>query len=443
MCEHQAVLAPSSPTGQVFNSTTAFVLPGGKPALFLFATEDGTISGWYNGIDNNEAAIMVNQSGSHAIYKGLAIATSDTRGPLLLAADFHGGSVEAYDGRFAPVSLTGTFKDPALPTGYAPFNIYIAANKIYVAYAKQDDDGEDDEPGEGNGYISVFDLRRPLPATTHLQRQTKLTMGNGDRAGEFRRLRSQPPRRKFRRRNNQRVRPSNGRRSRNTAGWQRQADRKLRTVGIAVRKREGGGDADALYFTAGISGPGGDAIETHGLLGSIQASPSIRDQGVVNAAGFQTIIAPGAWITIFGRNLSPTTRVWKDSDFVQNHLPVQLDDVSVTIDGRPAYISYVSPTQLNVLAAAGTAVGQVPVQTKSGGLASTPVMVDLSQLRRRSSGPLNTQWLSMAVVMHWFSRQDLLMRARQSPYTERASVRRTRLCPRVKTSQPPSRLPVR
>lgn len=150
--------APSSPTGQVFNSTTAFVLPGGKSALFLFATEEGTISGWYNGIDNNEAAIMVNHSGSHAIYKGLAIATSDSRGPLLLAADFRGGSVEAYDGQFAPVSLSGTFKDPALPTGYAPFNIYIAANTVYVAYAKQDGEAEDDEPGEGNGYISTFDL---------------------------------------------------------------------------------------------------------------------------------------------------------------------------------------------------------------------------------------------------------------------------------------------
>src|SRR3954451_7809060 len=62
---------PSSPSGQVFNSGTGFVLSGGKPALFLFATEDGTISGWYSGIDNNEAVIMVNRSSAHAVYKGL------------------------------------------------------------------------------------------------------------------------------------------------------------------------------------------------------------------------------------------------------------------------------------------------------------------------------------------------------------------------------------
>ena len=74
---------------------------------------------------------------------------------------------------------------------------------------------------------------------------------------------------------------------------------------------------------------------------------------------------------------------------------MQLDDVSVTIDGRPAYISYVSPTQLNVLAPAGTALGQVPVQTKSGGLASTPVMVDL-----QSTSPAFFRAAQYAVAVH-------------------------------------------
>lgn len=387
--------APSSPTGQVFNSTTAFVLPGGKPALFLFATEDGTISGWYNGIDKNEVAIMVNHSGSHAIYKGLAIATSDTRGPLLLAADFHGGSVEAYDGQFAPVSLSGTFKDPALPTGYAPFNIYIAANTVYVAYSKQDGEAEDDEPGEGNGYISTFDLEGRFQQRLISQGKlnspwgmviappsfgdfgASLLVGNfGDGT-----INAYDPQTGAVRGT---LQDGSGKSIVNSGLW-----------GLRFGNGKAGGDADALYFTAGISGPGGDAVETHGLLGSIQASPSIRDQGVQNAAGFQTVVAPGAWITIFGRNLSPTTRVWKDSDFVQNHLPVQLDDVSVTIDGRPAYISYVSPTQLNVLAPAGTAVGEVPVQTKSGGLASTPAMVDL-----RSTSPAFFRAAQYAVAVH-------------------------------------------
>src|SRR3954447_15173678 len=75
---------PASPTGQVFNSTTAFVLPDGKTATFLFATEDGTIAGWYNGISGNRAATVVNKSGSGTVYKGLAIASPASGGPVLL-----------------------------------------------------------------------------------------------------------------------------------------------------------------------------------------------------------------------------------------------------------------------------------------------------------------------------------------------------------------------
>src|SRR5205085_4277720 len=79
-----------------------------------------------------------------------------------------------------------------------------------------------------------------------------------------------------------------------------------------------GGDANALYFTAGISGPSGEAIESHGLFGSIQATPAIKPDGVLNGAGFQPAIAPNGWIAIFGNNLAAVTRSWKDSDFVDN-----------------------------------------------------------------------------------------------------------------------------
>ena len=147
----------STPTGQVFNGTSAFILPGGKPALFLFATEDGTISGWYSGIENNEAVITVNNGGSGAIYKGLAIGSLNS-GPVLYAANFHEGTIDVYSGDFSPKTVAGAFTDPTIPTGFAPFNVYASGGKLYVAYAKQDNEGLDDVPGDGDGYINVFDL---------------------------------------------------------------------------------------------------------------------------------------------------------------------------------------------------------------------------------------------------------------------------------------------
>jgi uncharacterized protein (TIGR03118 family) len=113
---------PSAPTGQVFNPTPAFLLPGGQPALFLFASEDGTISGWNSSAGPN-AAIMVDNSGSGAVYKGLALSANNSLGPFLYAANFNAGSIDVFDGNFSQVTLQGQFADPDLPPGFAPFNI--------------------------------------------------------------------------------------------------------------------------------------------------------------------------------------------------------------------------------------------------------------------------------------------------------------------------------
>ncbi len=104
-----------------------------------------------------------------------------------------------------------------------------------------------------------------------------------------------------------------------------------------------------------------------------QGVPAINaNGGVVNAATLTGSIAPGAWVTIFGSNLSSTTRTWTPSDFVGGSLPVALDGVSVTIDGLPAYVYYVSPTQLNVLAPAGGSIGFVNVQVTNAAGVSAP-----------------------------------------------------------------------
>jgi uncharacterized protein (TIGR03437 family) len=91
---------------------------------------------------------------------------------------------------------------------------------------------------------------------------------------------------------------------------------------------------------------------------------------IVNGASYLPGISQGAWTTIFGTSLSGTTRIWTGADFNGNNLPTQLDQVSVTIDGKPAYVYYVSPTQLNVLSPANAAQGQVPVQVTYAGKAS-------------------------------------------------------------------------
>lgn len=86
---------------------------------------------------------------------------------------------------------------------------------------------------------------------------------------------------------------------------------------------------------------------------------------VMNAASFSAGPAPGGWTAISGSNLSTTTRAWSDDDIVGGNLPVQLDGVSVTIGGKPAYVEYVSPRQINVLTPAGVAAGDVQVSVTS------------------------------------------------------------------------------
>jgi len=103
--------------------------------------------------------------------------------------------------------------------------------------------------------------------------------------------------------------------------------------------------------------------------------PTIMPGGVLDAAGFGKAIAPGSWVAIFGTSLSANTREWLDADFQAGRLPTALDGVSVTIDGKSAPISFISPGQINVLAPDGSATGLVPVQVKNAQGASDSVLV--------------------------------------------------------------------
>jgi uncharacterized protein (TIGR03118 family) len=146
------------PTGQVQNPTTAFLLANGKPASFIFATDDGTISAWNTG---TIAQVMVENSNVSAVYKGLAMNTS-AAGPLLYAANFRSGKIDVFSGTFSATTVPGGFADPNLPGGFAPFNIWPLNGKLYVTYAKQDSAQFLDVAGAGNGFVDVFDFNGNL-----------------------------------------------------------------------------------------------------------------------------------------------------------------------------------------------------------------------------------------------------------------------------------------
>lgn len=149
-----------TPTGTIFNGDiNAFIVTKkgvSGASIFLFATEDGTISGWSLGVDMTHAILTVNRSGSGAVYKELAIGTNSS-GIFLYATNFHAGTIDVFDKKFALTRLAGSFTDPYLPSGYAPFGIQNINSKLYVTYAKQNAQKNGDVPGAGHGFVDVFD----------------------------------------------------------------------------------------------------------------------------------------------------------------------------------------------------------------------------------------------------------------------------------------------
>jgi uncharacterized protein (TIGR03118 family) len=146
----------SSPTGQVFNGTTGFVVTtaaGSGAAPFIFDSESGQIQAWSPRADPTHA--LVEFSSPTAVYKGLAIATSDL-GTFLYATNFHDGTVDVFNNTFQPTTLAGNFSDPRIPSGYAPFGIEQIHGLLYVTYAQQDAAKHDSVAGPGKGFVDIF-----------------------------------------------------------------------------------------------------------------------------------------------------------------------------------------------------------------------------------------------------------------------------------------------
>jgi uncharacterized protein (TIGR03118 family) len=160
--------APAAPTGMVWNPSTAFLVPGTMlPAVFIFATEDGTVSAWAGGLNPaTHAVIAVDNSaspaaGNGAVYKGLVFGLS-AKGGFLYATNFRAGTIDVFgptgsDGLFTPATTDGGFADPDIPAGYAPFGIANIDGDLFVTYAQQNAAKHDDVAGPGQGFVDVFD----------------------------------------------------------------------------------------------------------------------------------------------------------------------------------------------------------------------------------------------------------------------------------------------
>jgi uncharacterized protein (TIGR03118 family) len=354
---------PVPVTGGVANATGGFMIQGKVPN-FLFVTTQGTISGYVSSISTAITQLMVDNSSKGAVYYGMAIsATTTSATPMIYAANFFSGGVDVFDTNYNPVVLPGTpFVDPAVPAGYAPFNIWNLGGQLYVMWAKQSPTKTSFVAGAGLGAVSIFNLTGGLvqhiatggplnapwgvaiaPATFGAFANDLLVGNFGDGTINA-------------------FNPTTG------AALGPMMDQNGNVIsisglwGLLFGNGGSGGDVNALYFTAGTDN------ELHGLLGSLQATPSLTS--VSNAASGAAAIASNAYISIFGANLSPITRNWTASDFSGTSLPTSLDGVSVTVDGKPAFVYYISPKQIDVLTPVDTATGPVAVVVTSNGLVS-------------------------------------------------------------------------
>jgi uncharacterized protein (TIGR03118 family) len=256
--------APAHPTAVVLNPTAGFQVAT-SPALALFAAESGTVSAWHPAVGST-AFRAIDNSAAGTRYTGLALHAAGAASRLY-AADFGQAAIHVFDTNFSPLSLSGNFVDPGLPSGYAPFNVEELGGTVYVTYAKTDATGAV-ITGAGLGLVNAFDtngvmLRRlvspgtldapwglALASATFAEFPGALLVGSfGD--GIIRAFD-----------------PATGALLGALSG---SGGDPLVNPGLHGLRFGVGGAADTLYFTAGI--PGSGSVGDHGLFGAIAAVP--------------------------------------------------------------------------------------------------------------------------------------------------------------------------
>jgi uncharacterized protein (TIGR03118 family) len=273
-----ALVVPTqpSPTGTVFNgSSTSFALPTNGVARFLFDSLSGSISGWNT--QGSPATVMFTATDG-AVYTGLAIGNNGTS-DLLYAADNHNGKVDVFNSSFAKTTVSGSFSDPNLPTGFVPYGIQNIGGNIYVQYVALDPVTHRPSTAPNTGLVDEYDsnghLLKELVKNTHLDSPWGITLapasfgqfggdilvGNfGDgtinafdpNTGAFMGTLDGP----------------NGSPLVNSGLWS-----------LQFRAAGSGFDPNALFFTSGINN------EADGLFGEIQAVPEPATLGMLALGG--------------------------------------------------------------------------------------------------------------------------------------------------------------
>ena len=276
-----------APTGIVFNAGAGFVISANgvsAPSRFLFASEDGTISGWTPVLEPTRALLAVDNSSTGAVYVGLALAADPAGHSFLYAADFGRGAIDVFDQDFRPVLRPGAFQDPDLPDGFEPFNVQDVNGLLFVTYARQAADGEDGA-GAGGGFIDVYDtdgrLVRRFASAGALDSPWGLALAPADfgpfggalligNNGDGHVSAYDPESGAFL----GELEDGNGNPIAIPGLW-----------GLTFGNGHVGGDPDTLFFVAGVDD------ERHGLFGAIQA-PNRRGADTAGAGAFDPK-APG------------------------------------------------------------------------------------------------------------------------------------------------------
>ncbi|MGW5464000.1 TIGR03118 family protein [Streptomyces sp. NPDC003996] len=169
----------ADPTGIVRNDTSAFrfkVAGRSAPARYIFAGEGGRLFAFSPNLDPTHAFQVAQDDDPDAVFKGLTLVDrrkedakrkeyrkGGDRRARLLVANFRDARIDAFDADFNQLKLSANaFRDPNIPDGFAPFDVKDIGGRIFVTYAKQDEDKEDDVPGPGNGFIDVFTTKGKL-----------------------------------------------------------------------------------------------------------------------------------------------------------------------------------------------------------------------------------------------------------------------------------------
>jgi uncharacterized protein (TIGR03118 family) len=223
----------------------------------------------------------------------------------LYATNFRAGTIDVFDSSYAPVNMPGTFTDPNLPAGYAPFNIIDLGNLLYVTYALQDAAKKDDVAGAGHGFVDVYTTSGVLVQRLITQGSLNSPWGMALAPSSFGPLGGDLLVGNFGNGMINAFNPSTGAflGTLNDTSGNPLVNQGL--WGLAFGNGSQGTLTSTLYFTAGIPGP--DDIEDHGLFGSLTNAPEPGSMALVATALMFSLFAKKRWSV---RRMQDTIAEW-------------------------------------------------------------------------------------------------------------------------------------